>query len=315
MIVLAALGVVHSAGWYVLARYAESRAARAIASVNDGSGMRLNCENARAIGYPLGLGLRCDTLLAENAGEGVSLSTAALQARIDLYDPTLLVGEFDSGARLVARGVRPLVFDWRRFLTEVRMATPLPREIRTTLSRLNAYLAGDSGLEALLLSADDLAVSARPEGPALEIAADARGVLPDRSLAGVDGLPPLDAAVDLVVDDGARRITSGTDSLRGASGTLRRARISPGPQGEIVLEGTFSVSGDGLVDANLAISVRGAKALSEIAIRLFPDAAGDISSAAASLEALGENTRLPLRIVAGRASFGFIELGDIPPLP
>lgn len=314
LVVLVVLGAAYSAGWYFLARYAENRSASVIAQLS-GGGTRLDCENTRATGFPFGFGLRCDSLQAENAAEGISFSAGALRAKANFYNPTLLVGEIDANAKLAARGMLPLFFDWRGLRTEIRVATPLPKEIRVIASRFNAYLAGDGGLEALLLSLEEFAAVARPVGRSLEVSSDVSGFALDQSLTGTGELPPVDADIDLVVDDGAERIIGGFESLRGASGTLRQARISPGPQGAVTARGTFSVDGRGLIDADLAITVRGAKAMSEILIELFPDAAGEIASAAASLEALGEDAQLPLRIVAGRASFGLFRLGDIPPLP
>lgn len=304
----------YTGGWFYVAGIIDGEASKAIASANR-NGVRLNCENSEVRGYPFRLGLNCQSVLFEDAGEGVSFSAGAFRSAAQVYNPTFLVGELDGVARLEAPGLQPLTFDWEVLRSSVRLAEPLPSRVSVEGRKLRASIAGGDVNGGELFAAESLEAHMRPDGAALDLAGSMSGFALDASLTGRRELPVLNGNVDLVLADGVRWAVSADKSLRGHSGTLRQLNLSPGPESSVNASGTFSVDGGGLVDAELAISVRGAEALAQTLFRAFPESEGQIASFAASLNALGDQTKLPLRVVKGEISYGFVELGRIPPLP
>lgn len=304
----------YTGGWFYVAGLIDGEASKAIASANR-NGVRLNCENSEVRGYPFRLGLNCQSVYFEDATEGVSFSAGAFRTTAQVYNPTFLVGELDGVARLEAPGLQPLTFDWDVLRSSVRLAEPLPSRVSIEGRKFRASIAKGDVSGGSLFSAESLEAHMRPDGAALDLAGAMSGFAVDRSLTGPRELPVLNGNVDLVLADGVRWAVSADKSLRGHSGTLRQLNLSPGPESSVNASGTFSVDHVGFVDAELAISVRGSEALADTLIRAFPEAAGQIASFAASLNALGDDTKLPLRVAKGEVSYGFIELGRIPPLP
>jgi hypothetical protein len=111
-----------------------------------------------------------------------------------------------------------------------------------------------------------------------------------------------------------RLVEAPTKSLRGQSGTIRNLDLSSGPETGIALSGTFAIGTDGLLDADLTITMRDPKGVSAALAAAFPEAERQITTGFAALSALGDTPSLPLRISKGKAVLGFIPLGRIPPL-
>lgn len=304
----------YSGGWYFAAAKVDAETENAIATASRG-GARVNCENRQVGGYPFRLGINCDSVLFEHALEGVSFSAGAFRTAAQIYNPAFLIGELDSPAHLEAAGLLPLELDWELLRSSVRIAQPLPTRISMEARRLSVATGLGGGQKRALFSANTVEAHMRPNDAALDLAARVVGLSIDDNLLQGEALPPVDGGLDLAIDDGVRWAASGSGSLRGQSGVLRQLHLSQGNNGSINARGRFSIDGRGMLDAELTITVSNAKALSQRLIRAFPESAGEITNFAASLEALGEDAELPLRVVDGRIIYGFIELGEIPPLP
>ena len=90
--------------------------------------------------------------------------------------------------------------------------------------------------------------------------------------------------------------------------------VSTGPETGLLVSGPFSITKDGLLDADLKMTVRDPKGLSLVLADAFPESRDRIVSSFSGLAALGGAPTLPLKVVKGKASLGFIPLGEIPPL-
>ena len=304
----------YSAGWYYVAGLIDGEASDVIASANR-DGVRLNCENSEVKGYPFRLGLNCDSVVFEHAVEGLAFSAGAFRSAAQVYDPGFLVGELDGQARLEVPGLLPLTFDWQVLRSSVRLAEPIPSRVSVEVRRFQAAAVNDGRNRTSLFAAEEMQAHLRPNGVDLDLAASFRGLSVEESLLQGRVLPPLEGGIDVDLDNGVRWASSGSRSLRGHSGTLRQLFLSPGQDSAIAATGTFSIDAAGFVDADLAITVRDAESLAEIAVAAFPESANEIASFTASLQALGKDAQLPLRVVKGNITYGFVELGDIPPLP
>ena len=107
-------------------------------------------------------------------------------------------------------------------------------------------------------------------------------------------------------------VQSRARSLRGQSATIRTLTISTDAATSVGITGTISADQAGLVDGDLTLTIRNAKGLAQVAAQAFPEAKKQIDKAMVGIGLLGENTSLPLKIVKGKASLGFIGLGDVP---
>ncbi len=304
----------YTGGWYYVAGMVQDESSKAIASVNR-DGIRLDCDNREVKGYPFRLGLNCDRVLLKHESGGLTFSAGAFRSAAQVYDPAFLISELDGTAKLDVPGLPSFSFDWEILRSSVRLASPLPTRLSVEARKLGAAINADSASIRNLFTADHIEAHLRPNDAELDFAASFNGLLFDRSLLEGRKLPSLNGGIDVAIVDGVRLATSPRISLRGQSGMLRDAYLSPGDVGVIRATGHFTVNMAGLVDAQMAIRVQGVRALADIAADSFPESAGEIESFAASLEALGENAELPVHVVKGKISYGFVDLGEIPPLP
>ncbi len=74
------------------------------------------------------------------------------------------------------------------------------------------------------------------------------------------------------------------------------------------------VDADGLVDADLQLTIRDPKGLSVVLADAIPEERNTIEAGFSGLVLLGAQPSLPVFIRKGAARLGFIQLGQIPPL-
>lgn len=302
----------YTGGWFYAARFVESEVRSAVAALN-GNGRRANCEEAQARGYPFRLGLFCRSVMYEDAREGIAFQARGLRSAAQVYQPWRIVGELDGPARLEAPGLSALALDWSALRASLRLASPLPERLSIESRGLNVRL--DEPGEALpaLFHADSVEAHLRPVGDDLDLAVRFSGFRPDAALTEGVAVPPLAGLLDLSLAGGA--LDGGLDGdLRGRSGTLRNLTLSTESGAGVTLSGPVSVDGNGLIDAELQIIVREPLALAKILGDLAPHARREIELSAAAIAAMDGSAGMPLRVVKGEASLGFIPLGTVPPL-
>ena len=81
----------------------------------------------------------------------------------------------------------------------------------------------------------------------------------------------------------------------------------------MTLSGPLSVDEQGLIDARLEIRLRNPKAVGEVLGGVIPERKSQIEQGFAALAMLGGGA-MPLTVVKGKASLGFIPLGRIGPV-
>jgi hypothetical protein len=299
----------YSVGWFYLAGKVETKAKAEIASLNR-DGMVAECTNPVARGYPFRLGLFCDRVAFEDAGRGVSVSAGNFRSAGQIYDPTHLIAEIDSPARIDVPQSQPLALTWDNLRASVRLAQPLPERVSVEGKMLKA--ATDAG--APLLAADTFEGHVRPNGQDLDLAGSFAGLALDSSLVKGRTLPLLSGETDLTVKNGVTLIAQKAQSLRGQSGTIRSLDLSTSETAGLSLSGPFSVGEDGLLDAQFKLTVRDPQGLAMALSEAIPEKSEQIQQGFAALSMLGSAPSLPLKISKGKASFGFIKLGNVPPL-
>jgi len=309
--IVVAIGA-YTGGWFYAARLLEDEVMRAVAGLN-GNGRRANCEEPQARGYPFRIGLFCRSVLYEDAREGVSFQARALRSAAQVYQPWRVVGELDGPARLEAPGLNALALDWAGLRASVRLAEPLPERVSVEGQDVRASLDEQGDEMRLLARAGSVEAHLRPAGDDLDLAVRFGDLKPDAALTRGVALPPLSGLLDASLTGGA--LPGGLEGdLRGRSGTIRNLTLSAEGGAGVTVSGPVSVDEAGLLDAELQIIVREPMALAKILGDLAPQARQEIELSLSSIAAMGGNPGMPLRVVKGQASLGFIPLGTIPPL-
>lgn len=311
-VLVIALFAVYSAVWFYAASRLETFAAEQIANFNQ-TGRNADCEKATAKGFPLGMSFSCDSVRFDDPGQQLSLSAAAFSAGVQAYDPFQLVARLDSPAALSAPGAGELSFDWQQLGASVRLATDFPDAADASIDKLAAGRRAE-GSVASLVKADHAEAHMSKAGADLVLAARLTGAMLDPQLTKGAALPPLGADVDVTIKDGVAWARSGTRNLRGQSGTIKTLALSTGETSGLSVAGTFAVGEDGLLDADLTVTVRNPRALGEQLATAFPGDADRFRTAMSGLAMMGDDATLPLKVSRGKARLGFLPLPDVPPL-
>jgi hypothetical protein len=305
----------YSAGWFYVADRFQKEIDRSLAAVNKGS-ISADCANAEIRGFPFRLGLYCDAVGYGDDAKKVYATAGSFRSAAQIYQPTHVVAELDPPLRVSVPGIVPLWLDWDNLKSSVRLATPLPQRVSVEAEGLSGQTDpgdDDDSEPASLFSAEDAQVHLRPNGPDLDAAASFVNLQVDPDAVGGRQLPVMNGDADMTLKDGAGVFASRPESLRGKSGEIRRLELSSG-NAAVSVSGPLSVGADGLVDAELTIKVRDPKGVAALAATAFPEAKSRIDQGFSGLALLGNEPSLPLKIVKGEMTLGFIPLGKLEPL-
>lgn len=305
----------YTAGWFYVAGMLVDRVNAEVAAIN-GDGRRASCENAEARGYPFRIGIFCRSVLYEDAPAGISMRAGAFRSAAQVYAPRHIIAELDGPARVQVPGVAALDIGWSVLRSSARLSEPLPE--RVSVEGRNVTVALDEpGPDLQPLGSAGLAeLHMRPAGAGLDVAVRFVDLALEPELTGGVTLPPLDGLVDVSIADGVSLLRSDLDSLRGSgkSGTIRTFSLSLDEETGATVSGPVAIDENGLVDAELEVTLRNPQALAGILGDLMPEARREIELGLAGLAAGGDTATFPLRIAKGEISMGFLSLGTIPPI-
>ena len=303
----------YSAAWFYAAGKVEAFATAAIAALNR-DGKSADCADVTTQGYPFRIGVFCDSVRFDDSSQGVAASAAAFRSAAQVYDPFHIVAELDGPAAISAPKLGQIGLNWDNLRASVRLTTDFPEQLSVEADGLAAEGSAGDAAATSLLKVGHAEGHMRQHGSDLDLAARFTDARLDPKLTKGAVLPPLSGETDLTVNDGVKLVRIGDGSLRGYSGTIRTLTLSTGETTGLSVAGPFSVSAQGLLDADFTVSVRNPKALSEQLAKTFPAQADQIKMSFSGLAALGDNPSLPLKVTGGKATLGFIPLGNIPPL-
>ena len=298
----------YSLGWFYFAGKLVEQVNVALAGAK-ANGTTADCVNPSARGFPFRIGVFCDSVDFSD-GKGTSIEAGAFRTAAQVYNPSHIVGEVDGPAIVTLVGAQPLKLNWEALRASVRLASPLPERVSVEGRDLSAGTVSSTAL----VNARTFEGHMRPNGRDLDVAGSFGDLTADASLLEGRLLPPLSGEADLTLADGIAWLASQADSLRGQSATIRTLTLSTDASTGIGVSGTASADENGLVDADLTLTVRNAQGLAQVAAEAFPEASDQINKAMLGIAMLGQNTTLPLKISKGKASMGFIKLGRIPPV-
>ncbi len=299
----------YSYAWSYGADIVVREAQAAVAAVNR-DGRRASCEQPEATGFPFRIGITCRRVMYEDARAGVGVRTQGFRSAAQIYDWSRIVAELDGPALVEFPGVNALSVNWRLLQSSLRAGEPVPERISVAADDLAVALDARGDNDQPLFTAARAELHARPNGDDVDVALMLRDLA---TAVQAEGSQPLQASADLALAGVARDIAA-RSRPQPRSGTIRSAEIGFGEEAGLSFAGPFSISEDGLLDAELDITVRNAQRLSELLAQAFPQDAGRITTSLAGIAALGDGATLPLTVRRGEASLGFIALGSIPPL-
>jgi len=310
---LVVLFAIYSGGWFYLAGRVKSEADKAVATLNK-NGVEAGCANLEVSGYPLSFAVSCDNLAYEDDTRNVAASTGSFNAVAQIIQPLSPVANLRGPLRTSVPGIVPLWIDWDNLQANVKLSWPLPRQISLQADGLSGQTdPADDTDPVQLFSAGKAAGQLQPSGGDLDYLGSFGDLEINADAIGGRVLPALDASGDVSLKNGVALIGMQVKSLRGQAIEIRNLDLSSGTA-RITVSGPLSVDAEGLVDADLMIRLQDPKAVAAILGAAIPEQKTQIEQGFAGLALLGNEPSMPLKVVKGKASLGFIPLGKIKPV-
>lgn len=307
------LFAIYSAGWFYLADRVRSEADKAVASLNK-SGVEAGCANLQVSGYPLSFAVSCDNLAYEDDARNIAASAGSFNAVAQIIQPLSPVADLRGPLRTSVPGMMPLWIDWDNLQANVKLSWPLPRRISLQAEGLSGQTdPADDTDPVELFSAGKADSQLQPKGGDINYLGNFSDLEIDAEAIGGRVLPALDASGDVTLKNGVELIGRQVKSLRGQAIEIHNLDLSSGTA-RVTVSGPLSVDADGLIDADLTITLKDPKAVAAILGGAIPEQKTQIEQGFAGLALLGNQPSMPLKVVKGKASLGFIPLGKIKPV-
>jgi hypothetical protein len=318
-LVIVALAGAWYFAWAWGARELARRADITLADLSE-SGIEIACTNRQVAGFPFRIGILCDETSVYSTIQGDRAGAGAWRSAAQFYDPGRIIAELDGPARIEGSGQIPLLANWESLRASARLGqegvtafsveatefglvdglTSEPAPFATAeLARLHGRLAPDKD------GAIDLAFSAEKLRPA------------------ASQIAPFDLETNIRVEALSGEVGPGFDLTEfvrsnGLSGNIADFSLAPESGGRLAAFGSFSISTDGLVSANILFDVEDIAALADFAAQVLPQHRDLLSTIGGTLKMLsgsgGNVSGLQLTVEGGIARLGPFELGRIPPL-
>ena len=316
-IAIAAAVTAYTAGWFYVASKGDALVHGFLASSKGGS-RQYGCDNPVIRGFPFRIGLFCDAASIDDQASGARLSVARLRTAAQVYALDHRVIEIDGPMLIDMPGAVPLAVDFEAARASTVGKDALADRISVELRKAMLSERQPTDLHRPLAKAERVGLHMRQaDGDRVDLAADIEAFQPGETLqtgsapaASLTLRGSLDGAAgfDIALRAGIHDLTM----LRGHAGTLDTLEIAFASGGRIQLDGPFSVSDDGIVNATVTLRIADTVPLVD-AIAKFAQAFGR-TTPDLSLLTLADNQVMKITINNGQASIGVIPLGQIPPL-
>jgi hypothetical protein len=310
---VAVLFALYSGGWFYLADRVRSEAEKAVAALNV-NGIDAGCANLTVSGYPFSFAVSCDTLAYEDDAKNVAASTGSFNAVAEITQPLSPVADLRGPLRTSMPGMTPLWIDWDKLRADVKLSWPLPRRVALKAEGLSGQTdPADNSDPVELFYAGNAAGQLQPAGQDIAYTGSFGDLEIDPDAIGGRVLPALDGSGEATLKNGVALIRNQPTSLRGQAVDIAKLDLSSGTA-RVTISGPLSVDAEGLIDADLTIKLKDPKAVATILGTAIPERKSEIEQGFAGLALLGNEPSMPLKIVKGKASLGFIPLGKIKPV-
>ncbi|MDF3215737.1 DUF2125 domain-containing protein [Mesorhizobium sp. M7A.F.Ca.CA.001.09.2.1] len=307
------LFALYSGGWFYLADRVRSEADKAVATLNK-NGVEAGCANLQVSGYPLSFTVSCDNLAYEDDAKNIAASAGSFNAAAQIIQPLSPVANLRGPLRTSVPDMVPLWIDWDNLQANFKLWWPLPRRISLEAEGLSGQTdPADDTDPVQLFSAGKASGQLQPNGEDIDYLGSFGDLEVDPDAIGGRVLPVFDASGDVTLKNGVALIGTRVKSLRGQAIEIRNLDLSSGTA-RITVSGPLSVDAEGLVNADLMIRLKDPKAVAAILGTAIPEQKSQIEQGFSALAVLGNEPSMPLKVVRGKASLGFIPLGKIKPV-
>jgi len=266
LVIVVLLALVWSGGWFVLARWADARAAGALTELSE-SGVDVGCADRRVIGFPFGLHIACakttvtERITATKADlSGMTGGTNVLSPftlRIDMASPA----HVDSALLEGSADVR-----WEDAALNVGIGMNGPRDFTFDGTKVDADVTGSRLLvrKVLAETAQGALSPSEAGGTNVELAfADLRISVAELDLPPVTGVAASELSVPL------RALLLGRLQAPITSRNINVALQSGGAR--LTAAGEMAVDAEGVLDGTMTVVIAGTEALPAF-IQALPDA-------------------------------------------
>ena len=315
--------------WYYGANRLEQEIASLKQRLSDG-GVAAGCEGQEIRGFPFRLGVFCDTFFYADPVNGVTVSGNAIRSAAQLYRPGHVVSETDGPLKVSAPGLVPLLLDWEKLRSSVRVSMSglrrtslVAEDIRVSADDLGLVdlLGTMQGLQLHFLAGDENGGNAPQD--LVASAAIERWQIDD---GGMGQIQPVNFSLLMTVREGLAMAMSGQDPMvilrsRGGEAELAGIEFSTGDGGRLRASGPLQLGRNGKLSGELELDLDDPQKLVDYAASVFPPARDMLANVASYLEAFSANTGgrtqirgLKLTLRDNKVLLGFIELAELPRL-
>lgn len=321
IIVLVVLIAGYTAGWFYIANKLEARAKADMARL-DAQGVGVKCEDLRMGGYPLRINVVCDSISWQRPSEGMSFRAGRFTSGSPVYAPRSLTNDLTGPAFIEFPGLEPLEVNWSKFTSNARLARPFPTGIELAAREVAIGVRTETTRTEPLSTLEQMDFRMGEADGTLKIDGRFAGLKFAKAVVGHAASPEIDGVADIDVSDAATLLAGGDtpfhQRLRGHSGTVNQAFLSM-PNGAMVsVAGPFSVDTDGLINADLKLTLVNPQLLAQAGQVVIPAQGGNIATVLFALSAMPKdengNPVMEIAVRKGKVSAGFIPLGQLPAL-
>jgi hypothetical protein len=313
VLILAILAIAWTAGWFLLAAWAEQKSGEVLADIEE-RGIRVRCEAHDIVGFPFALRMACAETEIVEARSGSTAMLAGMIGGASIFAPRTARIEFDAPADIRSPLVPgPAEFSWREAAVEVGIGMNGPREVGFDTADFAASIPAG----AVKAHRADGALAPSDDGGSIA------NLSFDQLKLTVDGTayPPLDGSVAALLSVPPRALLSGRAGLRAPLSARDIKVMLANGEAKLQAEGDIAVDAEGILDGTITLRLAGAEGLGAFIATLPPDARKAGNAIAGAMLALGRSTELEgepakevtVEVDRGRAKVGMFQT-DLPRL-
>lgn len=304
--------------WFYFAGKLESRASAFVAALT-GQGIDAACTNLDVGGYPLKMGLSCDSVMATDQRYG-SFEAGALRSVTQIGQPNHIVSTLEGPVKATGADGTSIAADWGSFGTSAVFGSGGLLRGDVQAKAFKATVRSPELPVPLAIESPELEAHTRRNGADLDaafivnqLALKGRGPLSGFPASDISGVATLDGMAQLL---GGRQPVP-VHLLRGTSGKLRTLTADIGNGATVSVSGSFSFDTKGRLSGTFDVKLVNLAAWQAAVRSILPGIDQTIESAGTMLSALGGGDgKISVTLSAdhGRLSLGFIPLGKLPPI-
>ncbi|WP_295894587.1 DUF2125 domain-containing protein [uncultured Bartonella sp.] len=328
IIAVVVIAILYTSVWYFLANKVEEKVSDQLALYNE-NGFVVLCENMHKIGYPLRIGVSCDTVNLQQLMKGFAFSSEKIIAGAPVYAPHWLELSLTAPVSLELPGLIPFSAKWSGLTVETDMSQPIPDAVSLRAEDIEIGTKADAGALVNKTTGKFLRFDAHGFNSNL----DARLTFEDLKLPVI--IPHENTPVPQMTGDIRWSLNEAVslfqteenaimdqhywfERLRGHKGTLQPSTVRFASGGAMTVSGPFSFNDEGYLSAKLDIAVSDQNKLLQTARDAFPSQADNLKTIFFALNAMPKNEKgdpvLQLSVKNGEVRLGFFKIGHIDPL-